>query len=212
MSSNCLNKQTILNDPNCKSPYVDAVNAYISQMNKYCLEDNNIIQDSTCVDFINNYEYIYNTPLQQNLLNQATLACQKNTDPVLNDICINKYKYKYKPADEVVSTTITIPINFSINSNTPRPIQPTIDNTDVTSTNTQPIDNTNIINTITQTKQPSIDNTDVTTTDWVVIGIVLFFLVIIVLVIIFFIYKRKKNNINKLDVTQSKTSISPIIV
>lgn len=164
MSSNCLDKHTILNDPNCKSPYVDAVNAYISQMNKYCLDDNRIIQDSYCVDFIN-YEYLNNTPLQHNLLKQATLACQKNTDPILNDICINKFKY----------IPVTDP-TMTFDSTTP-----TIENKDMTS---------------------------LSTTEWIIIGAVLFFLVIIVVGIL--IYRRQKNNVNKLDILQSKVSTPPL--
>jgi hypothetical protein len=215
MSSNCLNKQTILNDPNCKSPYVDAVNAYISQMNKYCLEDNHSIQDSNCIDFINNYEYIYKTQLQQNLLNKAINECQKNTDTSLNDICINKFKYippiqPIKPIQSAQSAQST-PSAQSAPSSPSTKSAPSIQSTPSTpSTPSSPsknIDNTNNPST-------SSTNTDLfglSTNEWIYIVSAIFIVIGIVIGVIIF-KSRKKKNIDNMDLIKPKVSTSPIIV
>jgi len=101
--------------------YFIAHNAYLKQMNDYCLKSDNIISNNICKDYIDDNIYLPETTVYSNLLLQRTKACLSNTNNTLNSICekinvipiantqyVNLDKLLVKPSDTFNPLTITI--------------------------------------------------------------------------------------------------------
>ncbi len=94
MTSTCSDPNFILVTPECRDLNIDAYNNFIAQMNNYCSIGDYSISNNTCVDYINNNQFIQSTDFNKDFKQKAADLCLDNINPDNNDNCINKYNTK----------------------------------------------------------------------------------------------------------------------
>ena len=102
--SNCTT-DSIKTNPNCELSYFNAYDAYLKQMNDYCLLSDHSISNSLCADFIDNNQFIKDTDIQKKLQMQRTNVCLSNIDTTLNSTCL---KLNIIPTSTIPASTMVV--------------------------------------------------------------------------------------------------------
>lgn len=87
---NCCNPKELVNNPSCNNDYINSYKVYLTDMNKYCKINNNIIDKDLCDELFNNP---YNLNEYDNLVTKKKDVCL-NSKNHLNQKCIN-FNNKY---------------------------------------------------------------------------------------------------------------------
>jgi hypothetical protein len=96
INSACVNPQTVLSDPNCKNVFTDTYNDYVKKMGNFCSQDDNLITNTTCTNFVAKNAFISNMPVKQSLVTAAQKICSANTGNKYsnNKTCVRTYNTK----------------------------------------------------------------------------------------------------------------------
>lgn len=95
---NCNDPEIYIENEICQSnnikPYISGLNSYINTMNEYCNQSDRVISNPLCNDYIENNPFIKNNVIRQSIKAKIPNLCNNNTNPDLNQLCINQYNIK----------------------------------------------------------------------------------------------------------------------